>query len=140
MHTILIAHRDPVYAEQLATELRTAGFRVVTCGGPWPPRERCIRCDKGYCPLTESADLMLYDAGLTALDSHGRRYNLALDSALAHPEVPLLLDWSPEVPPDLGLLRELKAQAPHMHIAVHDHGALIDEIKKLLEPRHAFSQ
>src|SRR6266508_6450838 len=132
MHTVLIAHRDPTYSEQLATDLRGAGYRVITCGGPWPPRERCIRCDKGYCPLTEGADLMIYDAELTGLDDEGERHNLAVESALAHPDVPMLLAWPPDDPPDLGLLREIKRQAPQVHAAVRDRSALIGEIKHLL--------
>ena len=133
MHTILVAHRDPVYAEQLAADLRSAGFRVIVCGGPWPPRERCVRCDKGYCPLTEGADLMIYDAELTAVDLDGQRYNLAVDSALAHPDVPMLLAWPSENPPDLGLLREIKQRAPHVHAGVQDRQALIGEIQNLLK-------
>ena len=132
MHTILIAHRDPEYSEQLAADLRAAGFRVITCGGPWPPKERCIRCDTGYCPLTEGADLMIYDAELTALDTQGKRYNLAVDSALAHPEIPMLLAWPADCPPDVGLLREIKQQAPQVHAAVANRSALIEEIHHLL--------
>jgi hypothetical protein len=132
MQTVLIAHRDPAYAEQLASDLRQAGFRVIDCGGPWPPLERCIRCDRGYCPLTESADLMIYDARLTALDEYGTRYNLAVDSARAHPEVPLLVDWSPDGQPDPNLVRELKETAPNVHAAVRDRAALLEEVKKLL--------
>lgn len=141
MQSILIAHRDPTYAEQLATDLRVAGFRVITCGGPWPPKERCIRCDKGYCPLTEGADLMIYDAELTALDAAGTRYNLAVDSARAHPEVPMLLAWPPEDPPDLGVVREIKQQAPQVHVAVRDRPALVEEVKHLLAAasRHQLS-
>jgi hypothetical protein len=97
-----------------------------------PPRERCIRCDKGYCPLTEGADLMIYDVHLQAPDVHGVHYNLAIDSALAHPDVPMLLDWAPHEPPDVGTLREIKARAPHVHLAIHDRPALIQEIHKLL--------
>jgi len=137
MQTILIAYRDPRYADGLAHDLRTAGFRVIECNGPVPPRERCIRCDKGYCPLTEGADLMIYDVHLEAPDAHGVHYNLALDSALAHPDVPLLLDWAPDEPPDLGTLREIKARAPHVHLAIHDRAALIQEIQKLLAPSPA---
>src|SRR5438067_10363744 len=89
MHSILIAHHDLEFAEQLATHLRASGyFTVVTCPGPWPP-QRCIRCDKGYCPLTEGADLMIYDPQLTSTDADGRLHSLALDSALAHPDVPM---------------------------------------------------
>jgi hypothetical protein len=59
MRTVLIAHRDVAFAEQLAAELRQAGYHVIDCPGPWPPAERCIHCDKGYCPLTEGADLRM---------------------------------------------------------------------------------
>jgi len=56
MRTILIAHRDADFADELATELRGWGYRVIECPGPLPPALRCIRCDKGYCPLTEGAE------------------------------------------------------------------------------------
>src|SRR5262249_30278650 len=79
MRTILIAHKDLDVATELAAEFRQSGFRVIECPGPLPPKERCIRCDKGYCPLTEGADLMVYDPQLTAVDPQGRLYNLALD-------------------------------------------------------------
>jgi len=136
MQTILIAHRDAAYAEDLAVDLRAAGFRVITCGGPWPPVQRCIRCDKGYCPLTEGADVMIYDPGLTALDKDGRPYNLAVDSARAHPDIPMLLAWSPGDPPDLGLLRDIKQQAPQVHAAARDGAALVGEIRHLLNAAH----
>ena len=54
----------------------------------------------GYCPLTEGADLMLYDPALEGQDSSGQRYKLAIDSGLAHPDVPLVLDSDdPNYPP-----------------------------------------
>jgi len=83
MYTILIAHRDVAFAEQLGCVLRYGGYRAIGCPGPWPPVERCIRCDIGYCPLTEGADLMIYDPLLTALNPQRERYSVALDSALA---------------------------------------------------------
>src|SRR5437868_10898411 len=67
MRTILIAHHDQPFAEQLTAELRAGGYRVIDCAGPWPPELRCIRCDRGYCPLTESADLI--DRKSTRLNS-----------------------------------------------------------------------
>jgi hypothetical protein len=90
MHTILIAQRNIAFSNQLASELRQSGYHVIDCPGPWPPVERCIRCDVGYCPLTEGADLMIYDPFLTGLDEAGQRYNLAADSARAHPDIPML--------------------------------------------------
>ena len=131
MKTILIAHHDMGFAEQLASELRSGGyFTVLTCPGPWPP-ERCIRCDKGYCPLTEGADLMIYDPQMSAPDSEGQTHNLATESALAHPEVPMLLAWSPTSVPDAGTLRAIRAQAPHVHVAAHEPAALLRQIREL---------
>jgi hypothetical protein len=134
VETILIAHRDATFAEHLTTELRKGGYRVIDCGGPWPRIERCIRCDKGYCPLPESADLMIYDPQLTGLDQDGHRRNLAVESALAHPEVPLLLAWGPDSAPDAGTLRAIRADAPNAHVAAHEPGGLLREIRRLLAP------
>jgi hypothetical protein len=36
MRTILIAHRDADFAEQLAAELRAWGYRVIDCPRPLP--------------------------------------------------------------------------------------------------------
>ena len=132
MQTILIAHHDVAYAEHLAETLRAAGYRVITCPGPWPPVERCIRCDKGYCPLTEGADLMIYDACMTAVDTQGRRYNLAVDSALAHQDVPMVLAWSTNVVPDAGTLRAIRTQAPHVHVGHAQPERLLEQIHDLL--------
>lgn len=132
MRTVLIAHGDVAYSETLSNILRLGGYRVINCGGPWPPIERCIRCDKGYCPLTEGADLMIYDPQLTALDKEGRRYNLAVDSALAHPEVPMLLAWAPDRTPDLGVLRQIRQDVPTAHVAGHEPSALLRQVHDLL--------
>jgi hypothetical protein len=134
MQTILIAHRDVAFAEQLASQLRDGGYRVIACLGPWPPVERCIRCDKGYCPLTEGADLMIYDPLLTALNARGEPYNLAAESALAHPDVPMLLAWSPASVPDVGTLRAIRAQAPHVRVAAYEPAALLRQIHAFLAP------
>lgn len=132
MRTILIAHHDQSFAEHLAAELHEGGYRVIDCAGPWPPKFRCIRCDKGYCPLTESADLMIYDPELTGLDELGRPYNLAVDSAHAHPEVPMLLAWPQTDPPDVGTLRSIKAEVPQVHVAASEPGARLRQIRELI--------
>ena len=132
MDSILIAHRDVGYAEELAAQLRASGyFTIVTCPGPWPP-QRCIRCDKGFCPLTEGADLMIYDPQLTAPDAEGRVHSLAADSALAHPDVPMLLAWSPKSVPDAGTLCAIRAQAPHVRVAAHERAALLRQVQTFL--------
>jgi hypothetical protein len=131
MRTILIAQHDVSFAEQLATELRHGGYRVIVCSGP-PPPQRCIRCDTGYCPLTDGADLMIYDPGLIGVDAGGRRHYLAVDSALAEPEVPLLLAWSPESAPDEQTLRAIQTQAPGIQVAARSAPALLRQIEDLL--------
>jgi hypothetical protein len=132
MRTILIAHHDHAFTEQLTAEMREGGYRVIDCAGPWPPELRCIRCDKGYCPLTESADLMIYDPELTGLNDLGQPYNLAVDSARAHPEVPLLLAWAPTDVPDADTLRTIRAQAPQVHGAAREPAARLRQIHDLL--------
>src|SRR5690349_12712216 len=89
MRTVLIAQNDAAFAAQLSGELRGFGYRVIDCPGPLPPFARCIRCDKGYCPLSEGADLMIYNPRLTAADESGQTHNLAIESARAHPDVPM---------------------------------------------------
>ena len=132
MRTILIAHRDVAFAAQLVAELRHAGYHVIDCPGPWPPAERCIRCDKGYCPLTEAADLMIYDPLMTAVDDLGHRHNLAIDSAKAHPDVPLLLAWPPGEVPDVGTLRAIRREAPNVHVAAHSAAGRLKQVKELM--------
>jgi len=133
MRTILIAQRNVAFSNQLVSELRESGYHVIDCAGPWPPAERCIRCDVGYCPLTEGADLMIYDPFLTGLNDAGQRYNLAADSARAHPDIPMLLGWSPDEVPDVGTLRALRSAAPQVHVMAHSQKARLDQIRDLLE-------
>jgi len=77
---------------------------------------------------------MIYDRSLTGLDEAGHAYNLAADSARAHPDVPMLLAWSPdEEVPDAGTLRALRSAAPHMHIMAHSHAERVDQIRDLRE-------
>jgi len=132
MRTVLVAHRDVAFAQQLAAELRQAGYRVIDCPGPWPPAERCIRCDKGYCPLTEGADLMIYDPQLTALDALGQRYNLAVDSAKAHPDLPMLLAWGPDEVFDADTLGVIRLAAPHVHVAAGTSAGRLRQVSQLL--------
>jgi hypothetical protein len=129
MRTVVIADRDEAFAEALAADLRQAGFQVVGCPGPWPPRLRCVRCDVGYCPLTEGADIMVYQADLTGLDREGRAYNLALDSALAHPEIPLILLWHTPAEPE-AVARILTA-APNSWPGPQDRAGLVRLVREL---------
>lgn len=131
MYSVLIAQHDVPFAERLSAQLRSEGFRVITCPGPWPP-QRCIRCDEGYCPLTEGADVMIYDPHLVSRDAQEQPFNLAVGSALAHPDVPMLLAWPPSEMPDAGTLRSIRAQVPEVHLAEQDPSALGRQIESLL--------
>jgi hypothetical protein len=88
MRTILIAHHDRAFSDQLAAELR-------------------------------EGDLC-------------QPYNLAVDSARAHPDVPMLLAWSPTDVPDAGTLRAITADAPGVHAAAREPVARLRQIKESL--------
>jgi len=91
MRTVVIAHRDPAIAADVGAGLRRTGYNIITCPGPFPPKLRCIRCDTGYCPLTDAANVLVYDPTLVALDDDGVSHNLAVESALNHPDIPMLV-------------------------------------------------
>jgi hypothetical protein len=100
MRSILIAQREASFATAIARSLSSRGYNTIICPGPWPPA-RCIRCDVGYCPLTEAADLMIYDPDLAGRDRGGAVHNLAFESTIAHPDVPLLLARPGDEPEEL---------------------------------------
>ena len=75
---------------------------------------------------------MIYDPELTAADPQGRRCNLALDSALAHPDVPMLLAWPPAAEPRAETLRMLHAGAGHVRLARRDPTALVEQVRALV--------
>ncbi len=132
MRTILIAHRDVDFASDLAAAISSAGYRTVICPGPWPPTLRCIRCDVGYCPLTEGTDLMIYDPGLRGGRYDGDGRNLAIDSAKAHPDVPLLLAWSgSDEPPEV---REVVESVPTAQRGAPDPADLVEQVRDLVGP------
>jgi hypothetical protein len=134
MKTILIAHGDEAFAEQLESQLRNGGYRVISCRGPWRRTGACIRGDAGYRPPTGGADLMIYDPLLTAVNAQGDRYSLAVDSALSHPDIPMLLAWSPAEVPEFGTLRGIRNLAPHVHAAANGPARLLRQIHDLLVP------
>ena len=76
---------------------------------------------------------MVYDPTLVSFDADGQSHNLAIDSALAHPEVPMLLAWSPDSVPDADTVREIRAHVPHIHVAAHDPEALLRQVGTLLQ-------
>jgi hypothetical protein len=131
VRTILMARPESVRASQRFNLLAGAGYNVVTCPGPWP-QARCARHTMGYCPLTEGADLMLYDPALEGQDSSGQRYKLAIDSGLAHPDVPLVLDSDdPNYPP--AALDAICAAVPGAEVAEREPLALLAQVRRLLD-------
>lgn len=132
MRTILIAEPNSTFADALARPLIAAGYRVATCPGPWPPELRCIRCDIGYCPLTEGADLLIYSPDLLGYGPDGAPHLLALDTAKAHPDIPLLLVWPGEREPSA--VRIILAKAANARIASPDPAALLGLVEGLIGP------
>ncbi len=130
MRTILIAEENLRATSERVNLLSAAGYNVITCPGPWPP-ERCIRCDVGYCPLTEGADLMIYDPKLTARDHTGQIYNLAIASGIAHPEVPLVLA-ADDMTRDDDSVQAVKAALPRAEVAAAQPPAFLAQVARLL--------
>ncbi len=129
MRTVLIAQADQEFAEVLANPLSAAGYHTITCPGPWPPALRCIRCDVGYCPLTEQADLLIYDPDLLGYDAQGNPHRLAAESAAAE-AVPLLLAWpGPDEP---ATAAEVLARVPTAARAARDPADLVDQVRRLI--------
>jgi hypothetical protein len=142
MQTILIAQRSALFAETLAAPLRSSGYRVITCPGPWPPALHCIRCETGDCPLTEAAYLMIYDPNMVAYDDATESHELAVESARAHPDVPMLLAWPPdwlagpsdEVPANV---EHILRTVPNTRLAESSLAALVQQVDSLLRPGRA---
>lgn len=75
---------------------------------------------------------MIYDPELTGADAVGRRYNLAVDSAQAHSDVPMLLAWGPNEVPDPGTLRAIRLDAPQVHVAASTPAGRLKQISQLI--------
>lgn len=133
MRTILVARPESASTSQRVNLLAAAGYNVITCPGPWP-HTRCGRHSVGYCPLTEGADLMLYDPALESQDANGQRFKLAVDSGRAHPEVPLVLESDdPHYSP--AALEEICLAVPGAEVAQSEPQALLAQIHRLLQER-----
>lgn len=130
MRTVLIAHRDPAIATSLEADFRGVGYHVTTCPGPFPPRLRCIQCDTGYCPLTDAADVLVYDPTLVALDDDGAAHNLAVESALAHPEIPMLV--TALTPAEADAAAGVMAEAPNVMRGAHDRSEMLLQVDQLM--------
>ena len=130
MRTVLIAQADPPFANTLADILSSGGYHTITCPGPWPPALRCIRCDVGYCPLTEQADLMIYDPDLLGYDAQGNPHRLAIESAIEERGVPLLLAWPGADEP--ASVAEVLAKVSTAVLAARDRAALLDQVRQLI--------
>ena len=47
----------------------------------------------------------------------------------------MLLAWPPSEPPDVGMLRAIRTEAPHVQVAAHELPALQQQIRALLKDR-----
>ena len=130
MRTVLIAHRDPEIAASLEADLRQAGYHVNSCPGPFPPQLRCIQCDTGYCPLTDAADVLIYDPTLVALDASGAAQNLAVESALAHPDLPMLVTTF--TPAEAEAARSVIARAKNVALGARDRLEMVVQVNQLV--------
>lgn len=135
MRTILIAQREAGFTARLAAALSAVGYRTIICPGPLPPSLRCIRCDVGYCPLTEAADLFIYDPGLVGTTVGGATHRLAVGSSRAHPDIPLFLVWPEDHEPDG--LAEVMAENPNARLASTDPDRLVQQVWHLVGPPSA---
>jgi hypothetical protein len=129
MRTVVIAHRDPAIAAALEADLREAGYHLNTCPGPFPPKLRCIQCDTGYCPLTDAADLLIYDPTLVALDDNGVSHNLAVESALSHPDIPMLVTGFSETEAEAAT--EVMAKAQNVVLATPGRAEMLVQVNRL---------
>jgi hypothetical protein len=140
MRTVVIAHRDPAIAAALEADLRETGYHLNTCPGPFPPKLRCIQCDTGYCPLTDAADVLIYDPTLVALDDDGVSHNLALESALSHPDIPMLVTGFTETEAEGAA--DVMAKAQNVVLAAQDRAEMLVQVNRLASrtlemlPRH----
>jgi hypothetical protein len=60
---------------------------------------------------------MIYDPHLIAYHDLGNSHNLAIDSALGHADVPMLVAWSSATVPDAGTVRAFRTAVPWVHVA-----------------------
>jgi hypothetical protein len=130
MRTVLIAHHDPAIAFSIEADLRRAGYNTTTCPGPFPPKLRCIQCDTGYCPLTDGADVLIYDPTLVALGEGGTYQNLAVESALAHPDIPMLVTAFTEAEAEAA--PRVIARAQNVVLAAEDRSEMLVQVNKLM--------
>jgi hypothetical protein len=91
---------------------------------------RCIQCDTGYCPLTDGADLLIYDPTLIALDASGVECNLSVESALANPNTPVLVTTSTDAEAEMAL--GVTAQAPNVSPASTDRAEMLLQVGHLM--------
>ncbi len=87
MTRVLVVHRDPAVAEQMAASLRGAGYETELCGGP--EREPCPVIADMPCPLVDRADVLVYDAWVAGDAAGGQRLVTELREVYA--DLPVVL-------------------------------------------------
>lgn len=71
MTRVLVVQRDQAVAEQMAVDLRRAGYDTEMCGGP--EVEPCPVIQDLPCPLVDRADVLVYDAWVAGGSEAGHR-------------------------------------------------------------------
>ena len=66
--TVLLVEPDDDDRERLTDALAHAGHEVIPCPGPTAPDYTCIGGTDGYCPLVETADVVVFDPWLPGDD------------------------------------------------------------------------
>jgi hypothetical protein len=83
-----------------------------------------------YCPLTDAADVLIYDPSLVALDASGAAQNLAVESALAHPDLPMLATTF--TPAEAEAARSVIARAKNVALGARDRLEMLVQVNQLV--------
>ena len=132
MSNILIAHHDPEYTREVAAALESAGYQATVCTSAWESELTCLRGLLGSCPLTDGADLMIYDPGLTDARIREASGIAALASAEDNPVVPLLL--APCGHADERGADSIVRDLPTAKIAMDGPAAVVAQVASLIGP------
>jgi DNA-binding NtrC family response regulator len=87
MTRVLVVHPDRAVAEQMADDLRRAGYDIEHCDGP--AEEPCPIVGGLPCPLVDRSDVLVYDAW-AAGDSAGGQH-LISELREAYVDLPVVL-------------------------------------------------
>ncbi len=93
MTRVIVVHPELAVAREEAAPLRQAGYDVALCAGP--TSLPCPVLDDQACPLTDGADVLVYDA--LAAGAHGGP-RLVAQLREVYADLPVVLTVSGDVP------------------------------------------